>query len=88
MNPSFTSSHKLYLSALGHTGRAQEAARVRQRLILLEPDFTVERFLATTPLEREADRRLCAEGLALAGVPARDADLAAPVGTHELRSVS
>ena len=88
MNPSFTSSHKLYLAALGHTGRAQEAARVRQRLVLLEPDFTVERFLATTPLEREADRRLCAEGLALAGVPARDADLEAPAGTHELRSVS
>jgi hypothetical protein len=88
MNPSFTSSHKLYLAALGHTGRVQEAVRVRQRLGVLEPEFTIERFLATTPLEREADRRVCAEGLALAGVPARDADIVAPVGAAELGGVS
>ncbi len=88
MNPSFTASHKLYLSALGHTGRLQEAARVRQRLLALEPDLTVERFRATTPLEREVDRELCAEGLLLAGVPARDVEATASIEVRELRGVS
>ena len=51
MNPSFSASHRLSLAALGLTNRLQEAARVRERLFILEPDFTVERFLATTPLD-------------------------------------
>jgi DNA-binding SARP family transcriptional activator/TolB-like protein len=88
MNTSFSASHRLYLAALGHTGRTQEATIIRQRLLALEPDFTVERFLATTPLQREVDRELFAEGLRLAGVPERDAALLAPVGTLELRGVS
>jgi hypothetical protein len=88
MNPSFSASHRLYLAALGHTGRTQEAAIIRKRLMALEPDFTVERFLASTPLQREVDRELFAEGLRLAGVPERDTELAASVATHELRGVS
>jgi DNA-binding SARP family transcriptional activator/TolB-like protein len=87
MNPSFAASHRLYLAALGHTGRTQEAAIIRRRLLTLEPDFTVERFRATTPLQREADRELFAEGLLLAGVPERDAELPVRAGTHELRGV-
>jgi DNA-binding SARP family transcriptional activator/TolB-like protein len=88
MNPSFTASHKLYLAALGHTGRTQEAARVRQRLLALEPDLTIERFLATTPLEREEHRNICAEGLRLAGIPERSASATATMVAHELRGVS
>ena len=42
---------------------------VRRRLLAIEPDFTVERFIATSPLERESDRDHYAEGLRLAGVP-------------------
>lgn len=76
MNPSFSASYKLYLAALGHTGRTQEAQLIRQRLLALEPDFTIERFLATTPLEREEDRALYAEGLRLAGIAERDGDVA------------
>jgi tetratricopeptide (TPR) repeat protein len=72
MNPSFSASYKLYLAALGHSNRTQEAAIVLQRLLALEPDFTVERFMATTPLEREADRELYAEGLRRAGVVEND----------------
>ena len=45
MNPSFSASHRLYLAALGHLGRLQEAAVVRGRLLTMEPDFTIERFL-------------------------------------------
>ena len=40
----------------------------------IEPDFTVERFITTSPLERESDRDLFAEGLRLAGVPETGAD--------------
>jgi DNA-binding SARP family transcriptional activator/TolB-like protein len=69
INPSFSATYKPYLSALGHLSRRQEAAVVRRRLMQIEPDFTVERFLSTTPLEREADRLHYAEGLRLAGIP-------------------
>ena len=67
MNPSFSATYKPYLAALGHLGRTQEAAVVRRRLLAIEPDFTVERFIGTSPLERESDRDHYAEGLRLAG---------------------
>ena len=70
MNPALSAGFKPYLSALGHLGRVEEAATTRQRLLAIEPEFTVQRFLATTPLEREADKRHYAEGLLLAGIPA------------------
>lgn len=88
MNSSFTSSHKLYLVALGHTGRSREAAVVRDRLLVLEPDFSVQQFLASTPLVREVDRELFAEGLRLAGVPEHSAKPEDTVNVKELRSVS
>ena len=71
MNPSFSATYKPYLSALGHLGRSQEAAVVRRRLLAIEPDFTVERFIATSPLDRASDREHFAQGLRLAGVPER-----------------
>jgi DNA-binding SARP family transcriptional activator/TolB-like protein len=88
MNSSFTSSHKLYLVALGHTGRSREAVVVRDRLLVLEPDFSVQQFLASTPLVREVDRELFAEGLRLAGVPERSVKPEETVNAGELRSVS
>jgi hypothetical protein len=42
---------------------------VRERLLTLEPGFTVQRFLATSPFERREHRDHYAEGLRLAGVP-------------------
>jgi DNA-binding SARP family transcriptional activator/TolB-like protein len=69
MNPSFSATYKPYLAALGHLGRSREAAVVRRRLLAIEPDFSVERFIATSPLERESDRDHYAQGLRLAGVP-------------------
>jgi len=74
MNPSFSATYKPYLSALGHLGRTQEAALVGRRLLAIEPDFTVERFTATSPLERDSDREHYAEGLRLAGMPETAAD--------------
>ncbi|MGE0419211.1 MAG: hypothetical protein AB7O80_20595 [Acetobacteraceae bacterium] len=69
LNSSFSASCKPYLAALGHLGLDQEAALVRERLLAIEPDFSVDRFLATTPLTRDSDRAHVALGLRLAGVP-------------------
>ena len=69
MNPSFSATYKPYLSALGHLGRSQEAAVVRRRLQAIEPNFTVKRFIAASPLERASDRDHYVKGLRLAGVP-------------------
>jgi DNA-binding SARP family transcriptional activator/TolB-like protein len=76
MNPSLSAGFKPYLAALGHLGRAQEAATVLRRLLTIEPDFTIERFVASSPLERESDRDHYAEGLRLAGVPETAAEAA------------
>jgi hypothetical protein len=84
MNPSFSATYKPYLSALGHLGRTQEASVVRRRLLAIEPDFTVERFIATSPMERDSDRDHYAEGLRLAGLPetAADAEQLQHQGAH------
>ncbi|MBS0560415.1 MAG: hypothetical protein JSR21_10205 [Proteobacteria bacterium] len=78
MGPSLSAGFKPYLAALGHLGRTQEATVARRRLLSIEPNFTVESFLANTALEREVDRQLFAEGLRLAGIPetAAQAELA------------
>src|SRR6202044_338989 len=68
LNPAFTAGYKPFLAALGHLHRDQEAATIRRRLLALEPDFTIERFLETNPIERESDRLHYAEGLRLAGI--------------------
>ncbi len=70
LNPAFSSAYRLYLSALGHLGRKEEAEMVRKRLLALEPGFTVRRFLDTTPFERMEDRGHISAGLKLAGVAA------------------
>ena len=72
LNPGFTATYKPYLAALGHLHWEQEASTIRRRLLALEPDFTIERFLETNPMEREADRLHYAAGLRLAGVREQD----------------
>lgn len=57
-----------YLAALGHLGRAREAATVRGRLLAVHPGFSAAQWCATTPFEREQDRAVLAEGLRLAGL--------------------
>ena len=80
LNPSFTATYKPYLAALGHLHRDQEAAIIRRRLLALEPDFTIERFLETNSMERESDKTHYAEGLRLAGIRERDPPVAnAPI---------
>jgi DNA-binding SARP family transcriptional activator/TolB-like protein len=80
MNPSFSAGYKLYLIALGHASRVKESEGVLKRLLAMEPDFTIDRFMQTTPLEREADRILYATGLRIAGVPEGSRD---PAGAQK-----
>ena len=68
MNPAFSAACKPYLAALGHLGRLDEAALVRERLLSIEPGFCIEAFLATSPFERTEDRLHYAAGLRLAGL--------------------
>jgi hypothetical protein len=49
---------------------------VRRRLLAIDPVFSVERFIATSPLERASDCEHYAQGLRLAGVPERTGETA------------
>ena len=68
LNPSFSAVCKPYLAALGQLGQMPEAAVVRRRLLAIEPNFSVDRFIAASPFEREQDRTHFAVGLRLAGL--------------------
>jgi TolB-like protein len=69
LNPGFSSSLKAQLAALGHLGREQEAAEVRGRLLTLEPDFCIRDATARSPMVRDQDVALYADGLRRAGLP-------------------
>ncbi len=69
LNPGFSASYKVYLSALGHLGREKEAANVRGRLLALEPDLTVSSAVERSPLTLSEDLARYAEGLRRAGMP-------------------
>ncbi|MEO9190996.1 MAG: BTAD domain-containing putative transcriptional regulator [Acetobacteraceae bacterium] len=72
MNPLLSAGFKPYLASLGHLDRRQEAAVALRRLLTVEPNFSVQRFLSTAPFVRESDRETYAQGLRLAGVPESD----------------
>jgi TolB-like protein len=68
LRPGCSYPYKTYLAALGHLGLEDEAAAARERLLAIEPDFTVAKALRRTPVRRAEDRALYAEGLRRAGV--------------------
>jgi tetratricopeptide (TPR) repeat protein len=68
LNPSFSSTYKGYLSALGHLGRDGEAAGILARLLMLEPGFSIRDAVARSPMMRPDDLALYAEGLRRAGL--------------------
>jgi tetratricopeptide (TPR) repeat protein len=84
MNSALSAGFKPYLAALGHLGRNQEAAVVRGRLREIEPEFTVERFIATSPFERDSDREHYARGLRLAGIPENAVEAKEQFQTNEV----
>jgi TolB-like protein len=68
LNPSFSSTYKIYLSALGHLGRDSETARVLARLLALEPSFSIRSAVERSPMTRREDLALYAEGLRRGGL--------------------
>ncbi len=69
LNPVFSSSYKGHLAALGHLGLDEQAAALRERLLGLEPGFTVQTATQRSPLMRAEDLAHYTEGLRLAGLP-------------------
>ncbi|HML12186.1 MAG TPA: tetratricopeptide repeat protein, partial [Xanthobacteraceae bacterium] len=69
--PDFVAGYKPLVAALGHLGRRDEARLYVEKLLNLEPKFTVEHFGRVYPFKREQDRARYMEGLRLAGVPER-----------------
>jgi TolB-like protein len=69
LKPSYSAGYKPYLAALGHLGEAREMETVLRRLMVLEPNITIQRCLAAYPMRRKADQDHFAEGLRRAQMP-------------------
>jgi DNA-binding SARP family transcriptional activator/TolB-like protein len=70
-NPNFTPGYKPLIASLGHLGQRDEAQLYINKLLSLEPNFTVERFGQIYSFKKASDRERYLEGLRLAGVPER-----------------
>nr|WP_294546517.1 BTAD domain-containing putative transcriptional regulator [uncultured Rhodopila sp.] len=68
LNPLFSSTYKSYLSALGWMGLTREANEVRDRLLALEPGFSLAQAVERSPFLRLEDVNRYAEGLRRAGL--------------------
>ena len=69
LHPSLSSTFKILLSALGHLGEQDEAARMRARLYQLEPGYSLTQAAARSTFHRAADNALFLDGLRMAGLP-------------------
>jgi DNA-binding SARP family transcriptional activator/TolB-like protein len=68
LNPLFSSAYKGYLAALGWMRRPREAREVLDRLLTLEPGFSIETAVLRSPLIRPEDITRYADGLRQAGL--------------------
>ena len=68
-HPGFINAYKTLISALGHLGRSVDAKPYIEKLMALEPGFSIERLAKIYPLKRVSDRELYMEGLRRAGAP-------------------
>jgi DNA-binding SARP family transcriptional activator/Tfp pilus assembly protein PilF len=68
-NREYSNGYKPLIASLGHLGRRDEAAPYIEKLLSLEPNFTVARFGKVYPFQRSSDRERYMRGLVLAGVP-------------------
>jgi DNA-binding SARP family transcriptional activator len=66
--PGFTNGYKPIICCLGHLGKAAEAANYIDRLLQLDPDFSIEQTAKVYPFKLETDRDHYIEGLRKAGV--------------------
>jgi tetratricopeptide (TPR) repeat protein len=69
--PEFIAAYRPLIASLGHLGRREEAGPYVEKLLSLDPKFSVERFGKTYPFKWDQDRQRYMEGLRLAGVPER-----------------
>lgn len=69
--PNFINGYKPLIASLGHLGRREEAAPYIEKLLSLEPDFTIEKFRNDYPFKWPQDRDNYCKGLRLAGIPRR-----------------
>jgi len=67
--PEYGNGYKPLIAALGHLGRRKEAKRYVDKLLSIEPSFTIKRFAAGYPFKREDTRDHYVQGLRLAGIP-------------------
>jgi tetratricopeptide (TPR) repeat protein len=67
--PAFVGGYKPLIAALGHLRQRKEAKPYIDKLLLIEPGFTVKRFGEVYPLVQQGDRDHYMEGLRRAGVP-------------------
>ena len=70
LHPTLSSTFKILLSALGHLGEQDEAARMRERLYRLEPGYSLTQAAARSTFHRAVDNALFLDGLRMAGLPA------------------
>jgi tetratricopeptide (TPR) repeat protein len=70
-NPGFVNGYKPLIAALGHLGRRAEAKPYIDKLLSLEPNFTVQGFAQVYPFKHATDAERYIAGLRLAGVPER-----------------
>ena len=70
-NPHFINGYKPLIASLGHLGRRDEAAPYIEKLLSLEPNFTIEKFRKEYPFKRAEDRDDYCKGLRLAGIRRR-----------------
>ena len=68
-NPQFSAGYKPLIASLGHLGRQDEARVYVDKLLSIEPHFTIARFAEVYPIRRACDRERYMLGLRLAGVP-------------------
>jgi DNA-binding SARP family transcriptional activator/tetratricopeptide (TPR) repeat protein len=68
LNPLFSSAYKGYLAALGWMHRPREAREVLDRLLTLEPGFSIATAVLRSPLRRSEDITRYADGLRQAGL--------------------
>jgi DNA-binding SARP family transcriptional activator len=73
-NPQYSNGYKPLIAALGHLGRREEVKPYVDKLLSLEPNFTIERFVQVYPFNQDCDRERYITGLRLAGVPERSTD--------------
>ena len=68
-NPQFINGYKPLIASLGHLGELDEARTYLDKVLDLEPKFTVKQFGLTYPFSNDVDRDRYCDGLRLAGVP-------------------